>query len=270
VCTYNAALDANAFASQITVRVTLDAAFLGTQVVNVATAIAVVDPPLPRIAAARAQALLVEAAASDPGTVVTATDTATTVIVRESNLAIDKSVSATTAAPTEIFDWVLKVTNNGPDTAVNVVVSDAIPAAFEVVGTFPAAELRCTNSANAVQCTAASLANGGVLSTTIQVRVLTTTVPGTVINTATVATDSTDNVPTDNSDSASITIVAPRTPANASSPPTVPAGPASGGPTLPRTGNSSLGAPLRLAALLLVGGIFSLLIARRRRIIAAG
>ena len=59
-----------------------------------------------------------------------------------------------------------------------MVVSDTIPAAFEVIGTFPAAGLGCTNTANSVQCTAASLANGATLHAVVQVRVAAAATPG--------------------------------------------------------------------------------------------
>ena len=53
--------------------------------------------------------------------------------------------------------------------------------------------------------------------------------------------------------------------------PPTPPGVGSGAPTpqLPRTGNSSLGGPLTLASLLVAGGMFSLVIGRRRRAAAA-
>jgi uncharacterized repeat protein (TIGR01451 family) len=85
------------------------------------------------------QALLrTEATTGAPGTVVTATDDETTSVVRNSEVAIVKSVSQATAASGGQFNWVFDVTNNGPETATNVVVNDSIPAAFEVLGRSPA------------------------------------------------------------------------------------------------------------------------------------
>ena len=94
----------------------------------------------------------------------TATDDVTTPIVRNADLAIDKSVSQTSATAGDQFNWILDITNHGPDTATNVVVSDTIPAQFEVIGTFPTVGLTCTNTATAVQCTTAALANGATVS----------------------------------------------------------------------------------------------------------
>ena len=209
---------------------------------------AIVEPPA---AVGLAFALAVDAVPpppADPGTVVVATDDETTVIVRTANLSIVKSVSQTTATAGDQFNWILDITNHGPDTATNVVVSDTIPAQFEVIGTFPTAGLSCTNTANAVQCTTAALANGATVRTVVQVRVLAAASPGLVTNTATVTTDGSDSDTTDNTSSASITVTAT---ANQAPVPTPDPGTVvSGGTTLPRTGNNSLGGPLTLAALM--------------------
>ncbi|HEX2786130.1 MAG TPA: LPXTG cell wall anchor domain-containing protein, partial [Ilumatobacteraceae bacterium] len=261
-CTYGAVLQPNTTAPVVTVNVQLDPAFTGTTVHNVANAFAVVEPPTAQI-----QALQIETPA-DPGTVVTATDDETTTILRNVNLSIDKSVSQATATAGDQVNWMLDITNHGPDTASNVVVSDTIPAAFEVIGTFPTAGLICTSTGNSVQCTAASLANGATVRAVVQVRVAAAAAPGAVVNTATVVTDSNDTDPSDNSDSASITVTAI---ASASLAPTAasPSGTSGSGVTLPRTGNASLDGSLSLAGLLFAGGIFSLAIARRRRALAA-
>jgi LPXTG-motif cell wall-anchored protein len=99
----------------------------------------------------------------------------------------------------------------------------------------------------------------------VQVRVVVGAAIGTATNTATVAATSTDPNPANNTDQESIDVTGAQ-----SSPPTNPAV-GSGAPTpqLPRTGNSSLGGPLTLASLLVAGGMFSLMIARRRRAVAA-
>jgi uncharacterized repeat protein (TIGR01451 family)/LPXTG-motif cell wall-anchored protein len=239
----------------ITITVTLDGTYSGPPINNLAST----------SASYRSLASPALDGAPDPGTTtVTASDTATTPVVLSADLAIDKSVSQTTATAGDQFNWILDITNHGPDTATNVVVSDTIPASFEVVGTFPTAGLACTNTANSVSCTAASLANGATVRAVIQVRVLAAAAPGVVTNTAAVVADSTDPNTADNSDSASITVTAAGS--QAPVPPAASGGTgATSGVTLPRTGNGSLTAPLTLAGLLLFGGISSLVIARRRR-----
>jgi uncharacterized repeat protein (TIGR01451 family)/LPXTG-motif cell wall-anchored protein len=262
ICHYLVDLQPGA-APPITIQVQLDPTFNGALVHNVATATAIVEPPA-SVGLALALALdAVPPPPADPGTVVTATDDVTTPIVRNANLSIAKSVSQTTATAGDLFNWILDITNHGPDTATNVVVSDTIPAQFEVIGTFPTTGLSCTNTGNAVQCTTAALANGATVRTVVQVRVLAAAAPGAVTNTATVTTDGSDSDTTDNTSSASITVtaIANQAPVPTPDPGTV----VSGGTTLPRTGNSSLGGPLTLAALMVAGGIASLVIARRRR-----
>ncbi len=259
-CTYNAVLWPGTSAEVITIVVIVDAGYVGPPIVNKASASAVINPPAPL-----AQALSTDAVPVDPGSTVTvtATDDETTPVVRTADLGIDKSVSQATATAGDQFDWNLAITNHGPDAATNVVVSDTIPAAFEVVGTSAAGGLACTNTGNSVQCTTGSIANGVTVNAVVHVRVAASAAPGVVTNTATVVTDSTDPNTADNTDSASITVTAAGSQA--------PVPPASGGITgttpvaLPRTGNAPLRTPLTLASLMFVGGIFSLVIARRRR-----
>ncbi|MGZ4791107.1 MAG: hypothetical protein ACXWBO_04525 [Ilumatobacteraceae bacterium] len=259
-CTYNAVLWPNTSAEVITINVMIDPAYSGPPIHNVASAVAVVNAP-----AALAQALSTDAVPVDPGSTVTvtATDDETTTVVRTADLAIDKSVSQAAATAGDQFDWNLAITNHGPDAATNVVVSDTIPAAFEVVSTSAAGGLACTNTGNSVQCTAASIANGVTVNAVVHVRVAASAAPGVVTNTATVVTDSTDPNTADNTDSASITVTA----AGSEAPvPPAPGGGAGTTPvTLPRTGNAPLRTPLTLASLMFAGGIFSLVIARRRR-----
>jgi uncharacterized repeat protein (TIGR01451 family) len=259
VCTYNANLDPGVTTSVVTLHVTLSNGFLGSTVPNSATAIAIVDPPA-------APAISAEATTSDPGTVVTATDDVITPVVRNADLAIVKTVSQPTVVAGGQFNWILDVTNNGPNAATDVVISDTVPAQFVVVAPFPPVGVTCTNTTTAVQCTAPSLAPGASLHIVIQVTTVNGATLGIATNTATVSTTSTDPNPANNSDSESIDVVA-----SASSPPTAPPSVGAGAPTpqLPRTGNSPLGGPLTLASLLVAGGVFSLVIARRRRAAAA-
>ncbi len=260
-CTYNAVLWPNTSAEVITITVMINIGYSGPiPILNIAGASAVVNAP-----AALSQALQTDAVPVDPGSTVTvtATDDETTPIVRTADLSIDKSVSQATATAGDQFDWNLAIINHGPDAATNVVVSDTIPASFEVISTSAAGGLTCSNTGNSVQCTAASVANGATVNAVVHVRVAASAAPGVVTNTATVVTDSTDPNTADNTDSASITVTTAGS--QAPVPPAAAGSGSTGGVTLPRTGNGKLGAPLTLASLMLVGGIFSLVIARRRR-----
>jgi len=258
ICTFSLNLQPGAKTASITIKVTLDPNFLGTSVFNQATATATVDPPVPPAAALRTQATT-----GAPGAVVTATDDETTSVVRNSDMAIVKSVSQTTAAPGGEFNWVLDVTNNGPQTATNVVVNDTVPPAFEVVGAFPGSGLNCTNTTSVVQCTAAALASGATVRVTVQVRVVPGAAAGTSTNTATVSSDSVDSDPSNNTSSASIDVSAA-----ASLAPVPPGQTPPANTQLPRTGNDS-GEPLRLAGLMFITGALAIYVARRRRSITA-
>ncbi len=263
VCTYGIELQPGALvAPVIKITVRLDPNFTGTSVDNTASVTAVVEAPA---VVESSQSAVLAVAPSGPGTVVTATDDETTPIVRVADLSIDKSVSVGTTVVGGEFNWVLDITNHGPDLATNLTVSDSIPSQFEVLGAFPTAGLSCTNTTSSVQCTAASLAVNATVRVIVQVRVVASAAPGTVTNTGSVTATSTDPDPTDNSDSASIDITA----AASQAPVPVPAsGSAAPTPTLPRTGGSPVG-PLTLAALLFCGGMVSLVIARRRRAMTA-
>jgi uncharacterized repeat protein (TIGR01451 family) len=255
-CDYLFDLQAGETTPAIEVRVRLDPNFLGNQVVNAATAIATVDPT----AAAAAAPTFRTEAPGDPGTVVTDTDDETTVVVRQADLAIDKSVSQTSAATGDNFNWVLAVTNHGPNAATNLTISDTLPAQFEVLGAFPSDGLACTNTISSVQCTAPSLLVGETLRVVVQVRVVSTAAPGIATNTATVTADSADPDLTNNTDSASIDITAVRSAA------AVPAPPASASNLeLPRTGGSSPAGAVNIAALLLAAGFLAQFPSRRRR-----
>jgi uncharacterized repeat protein (TIGR01451 family) len=178
--------------------------------------------------------------------------------VRNADLAIVKTVSQATVVPGGQFNWILDITNNGPNVATDVVVNDTLPAQFVVVAPFPPLGVACTNTASSVQCTTPSLAPGSSLHILVQVTTVSGAALGKATNTATVSTTSTDPNPANNTDSESIDVVGGQ-----SSPPTAPPGVGAGAPTpqLPRTGNSALGGPLTLASLLVASGVFSLVIA---------
>jgi large repetitive protein len=245
-CSYDQPLDPGDSAPVITINVKVDPAFLGTSIVNEANVVAVVT--------AMTQ--------DNPGTVSTAKDDETTPVVRSADLTIDKSVSKSSAAIGDEFDWVLDITNHGPDTATNVAIHDAIPAAFQVMTVTPTGAA-CTSTASSVDCTVTTLANGGTAKVVVHVKVVASAATGSTSNTATVSSDTSDPNTADNTDTAAINVTASSS--QAPVPPTSGGSNGSGTPSLPRTGNGSLGAPLTLAGLMLVGGAISLVIARRRR-----
>ncbi|MBS1678814.1 MAG: DUF11 domain-containing protein [Actinobacteria bacterium] len=103
------------------------------------------------------------------------------------DLAIGKSVSPTPGRPGGEATFTLQVTNNGPDTAKEVVVSDPVPAGLE----FVSAEAPCAEADGEVTCPLGSLANGDSRSLEFVVRIPREAEEG-FVNTATVGSPTPD------------------------------------------------------------------------------
>ena len=127
------------------------------------------------------------------------------------DLSVSKSGPAT-APPGEAFDYALTVTNNGPDAAEAVELSDPLPPGTEFVSLTQNSgpPFTCSTPAvgagGAVTCTTAALPSGTVSVFTLVVRA---TGEGTFTNTATVTGATGDPDPGDNSSSASTTVDEP-------------------------------------------------------------
>mgnify|MGYP002364431658 CR=1 FL=1 len=80
--------------------------------------------------------------------------------------------------------YAMNVTNNGPDTATAVTVTDPLPVGLTYVSATPSQGGPCTNTAGTVTCPIGSLAAGGTATITL---VATGTTTGAKSNTATVA-----------------------------------------------------------------------------------
>lgn len=114
------------------------------------------------------------------------------------DLKIEKSAPAQVNVLDE-FDYTLKVTNKGPDTATQVVISDPLPAGLQFVSSAD-----CTA---AMSCNVGTLASGA--SKTITARVKATYAVGgtTVHNVATVTGKEWEPTPEDNTDDADTFVV---------------------------------------------------------------
>jgi uncharacterized repeat protein (TIGR01451 family)/LPXTG-motif cell wall-anchored protein len=169
------------------------------------------------------------------------------------DMAIVKTASVPQVGAGGAFTWLLDVTNNGPDTATNVSVSDIVPGQVTVTGV-SSTDFTCTNAGNTVTCTKPSMAVGATGHISVAVSVPTTAANGSVTNIGSVTALQPDSNPANNSDDASVTIVAQAPP-----PPTPPP------VVLPPTGSNST-QPITWAAisLMLIGGVV-LLVSRRRR-----
>ena len=169
------------------------------------------------------------------------------------DLAIVKDASVPQVGAGGAFNWVLNVTNNGPDAATAVKVGDIVPSPLVVTGV-SSSQFNCTNSGNAVTCTKPTMAVGETGQITIAVSVPASAASATVTNVGTVEAVTPDPNLGNNSDDASVDIVA-QAPPTTTLPPVV----------LPPTGSNST-TPVMQAAfvLLLLGGLVTV-ISRRRR-----
>lgn len=117
-------------------------------------------------------------------------------------LALTKTANPDPATVNESLVYTLTVTNNGPDTGRNVVVSDALPVSV-VFQSAVASTGSCDENAGVVTCDLGELANGAV--ETIEVTVIPTVV-GSILNTAAVETIDLDPTPDDSDDEIEINV----------------------------------------------------------------
>lgn len=117
------------------------------------------------------------------------------------NLVVTKTASAGVVAQGQNVAFTITVTNNGPDDAQDVVLTDVLPAGFDFVSTSSG----CAENSGTVECNLGTLANGASESFEI---VVTAAQLGAVTNTAAVTTSSPDGDPADNSASAVVVVLA--------------------------------------------------------------
>jgi uncharacterized repeat protein (TIGR01451 family) len=123
--------------------------------------------------------------------------TANTNVINTADLSINKTATATAAQGTNVT-YNITLTNNGPNPATTVSLTDALPANTTFVSTAqnsgPA--FSCTNPTvgtnGTVTCTNASLASGATATFTITAAVSASAPLGTLNNTANATTTSTD------------------------------------------------------------------------------
>jgi uncharacterized repeat protein (TIGR01451 family) len=120
---------------------------------------------------------------------------------------LDKAKLGTSSIPDvepgDEFTYYLDVYNNGPRAATNITVTDELPPEME----FVSASTGCTGTTT-VTCTAASLASGFSIRFEIHVRVKADAKTGDVVNTAMVTGDTEDPNAGNNSDDATVHVIA--------------------------------------------------------------
>jgi uncharacterized repeat protein (TIGR01451 family) len=142
---------------------------------------------------------------TDPDPVNNSATEQTTVVANaglSADIGLVKTDSADPALVGQPLTYTLAVTNNGPDAAGAVVVSDTLPGSVTFVSA-TATQGACVHAAGLVTCNLGALGNGAGASVAV---VVIPTVPGNIDNTATVTADVSDPNPADNTDSEATTI----------------------------------------------------------------
>jgi len=121
------------------------------------------------------------------------------------DLSISKSDSPDPATAGNNLTYTLTVTNNGPLDAPGVTVTDPLPAAVTLVST-NTTQGNCSETGGTLTCDLGDLANEAIATVTI---VVSPTIPGTLHNSASVASENTDPDDANNSATESTTVSPP-------------------------------------------------------------
>ena len=167
---------------------------------------------IPRVVGAITNTASVAGNETDPSTGDNSVSEVTTVDPA-ANLAIAKSGSPDPVLIAIDLTYILTVTNEGPSDATGVTLTDTIPSGVTFASS-TASQGTCSGT-DAVNCTIGNLASGDSATVTI---IVTPTVVGTIINTASVVANEVDPSTGDNVAIATTTVRAPLPP-----PPSVPA-----------------------------------------------
>ncbi len=166
--------------------------------------------------------LVIEARAANPGTYLNraqlsfagssgnlqASDSVTVIDTRgNADLAIDKSDSADPVLAVTEFEYRLRVTNLGPDTATDVRVTDVLPSTLQLIGA-SGSNFDCAGQVTVVCRLQTGLQAGNTATVTLRVRALN---PGTITNAASVTAVEVDALMSNNTESET-TVVQPFVP----------------------------------------------------------
>ncbi|MEM7114356.1 MAG: fibronectin type III domain-containing protein [Chloroflexota bacterium] len=99
--------------------------------------------------------------------------------------------------------YTIEVTNYGPNSADNVVVTDTLPGTVNFVSATPDNATSCTHNSGTITCALGPLNNSDVVVITV---VVSTTQPGTINNSVTMTSDATDPDSDNNSASEETTV----------------------------------------------------------------
>ncbi|WP_208028663.1 DUF11 domain-containing protein, partial [Rhabdothermincola sediminis] len=197
---------------------------------------------------------VVASVVDDDGAPASDDDDEQTPVTPVADLAIVKETPATIFTVGEQATYTLRVTNNGPSTATNVVVTDQLPAGLTLVSVQPPSGWSCAGTTT-ITCTVPSMAAGTTVEITLTVLVGSGAQPS-VTNVAEVRADEPDEIPSNNRDDVTTPVVAVAGVTQAR--PTVQAA------TLPRTG-LDLARGVGAGVLFVGVGLVLVLAGRRRR-----
>ncbi|HEV7428397.1 MAG TPA: hypothetical protein VGQ46_18730 [Thermoanaerobaculia bacterium] len=139
---------------------------------------------------------------TDPTTPNTST-AGTTITAGNADVGVVKTAAPGLYGTGNSLTYTIAVNNAGPTAAANVTVTDAIPAGATFVSAIPT-QGSCSGTTT-VTCSLGSIANLG--SASIALTITLPSVPGTVVNTATVSTTSPDPNAANNSSTSTITVI---------------------------------------------------------------
>jgi uncharacterized repeat protein (TIGR01451 family) len=138
----------------------------------------------------------------DPNTGNNSDSEETTVNPIAADLAVDKSDAVDPVTEGDDVTYVVNVSNSGPETAENVVLTDDLPDGVNYVSAMPS-QGTCSEAGGVVTCDLGDIASGGSANVTIVVNAPTA---GTLSNTASVTSDTEDRNTGNNSDSEETTV----------------------------------------------------------------
>jgi uncharacterized repeat protein (TIGR01451 family) len=122
------------------------------------------------------------------------------------DMAVVKTASAAVVQAGDPISFTLDVSNNGPSDAADAVLTDALPAGFEITGVQADADATCTVDGQSVRCVWDTFASETSRVVTVAARVAADAPAGTVTNTASVAAPADDRDTTNNSGAVDIAV----------------------------------------------------------------
>ena len=126
-------------------------------------------------------------------------------VTAKADLLITKSADTSPAFAGDVFNWTISVSNSGPSTSRNVIVTDPLPASVIATTAVGSASVgACSVSGNIVSCSLGDLAPGGIETVKIAAQIDPTATAGLLINTASVAAATSDPNAANNASSATV------------------------------------------------------------------